>query len=173
MEKILEDHFMDWDLENFPIHDNYGEGFSFSVNNEKYITKGSYDYQNKEYRNLVLEITTFGVQHYYASINVAVNNIEIDKPSHMIGGYLGGVVIPDKYQSLKIEMNRKVTLEEKNNFPNRWGDYDVDDFTNAFYNEEEIISVFKKMLPNLLKGKWNIDIRAYSNSSCETFLVEY
>ena len=75
MEKIIEDHFMDWDLENFPIHDNYGEGFSFSVNNEKYITKGSYDYRNKEYRNLVLEITTFGVQHYYASIKVAVNNM--------------------------------------------------------------------------------------------------
>ena len=45
-------------------------------------------------------------------------------------------------------------------------------YINQLY-EEEIISVFKKMLPNLLKGKWNIDIRAYSNSSCETFLVEY
>ena len=164
---------MEWRKNLFPIKNNYGEGFTFKIDDKDYITKGKYDYKNPEYRIIKLFITSFGVQHYYASIKIDVNNIEVNNPSHQIGGYMRGVTIPYEYQSLKLELLRKVNAEEKEKFYIRWKDYDIGDKTDAYYSEEEIITLFKSILPDLIEGKWKVIIDHYSTCINEEYLVDY
>lgn len=173
MKDIITDHFYDGECISFPIKSNYGEGFTFNIDKKQYITKGYCDYKNPEYRIIKLYISTFGVQHYYASIRIDVNNVEIDNPQCQVGGYLGGVVIPYEYKSLKLELLRKVNAKEKEQYYGRWKDYDVDDKTNAFYSEEEIITLFKNILPELIKGKWKVIIDKCSACENEEYLIEY
>ena len=173
MDTNIQDNLRCFTLDEFPISDNYGEGFTFKNDGKDFITKGTYDYHNKEYREISLNITSYGIQHYYARIFIGVNNIDMDNPSHSILGSLREAGIPDNCKSLDLELTRKVTSEEKENFPNRWGGYDVGEPTDAFYSEEDIISLFKKILPNMLKGKWHVGIRAFHTVYSEDFLVEY
>ena len=168
----IEDNFRSRNDIEFPISDNYGEGFSFKCDDKDYITKGRYDYKNNEYRTIKLKIYSYGVQHYYAEISIGVDNVEIEHPNHTIGGYLGGVVIPHNYENIKLELIRNVTEKEKEDFPNRWGDYDVDDTTDAFYCEEDIITLFKELLSNMVKGKWSVDIDSYHTHYDEKYLIE-
>lgn len=169
----IQDNFRIQNDVEFPIKSNYGEGFSFNIGDKAYITKGNYDYQNKEYRKIILRISTFGIQHYYATIDIYVDNVDVDQPTSSIGGYLGGIIIPDNYQSITLELIRKVTAKEKDDFPNRWGGYYAGDNTDAFYNEDDIITLFKELLPNMLKGKWSVYIDAYHNNYDEKYLIEY
>lgn len=50
------------------------------------------------------------------------------------------------------------------------GDYDVGDTTDAFYCEEDIITLFKELLSNMVKGKWSVDIGAYHNNYDEKYV---
>lgn len=173
MNTNIQDYLRCLTLDEFPIPDNYGDGFLFKVDDKEYITKGEYDYQNKEYRKIILCISTFGVQHYYASINIGVENIDIAKPTHSIFGCYCDKVIPNNYKSLRFELVRKVTLEEKNSYPNRWVGYNIGDNTDAFYNEYDIIKLFKEILPSMLIGKWSVSIKSFHNEYNDNFLVKY
>lgn len=173
MNTNIQDNLRCFTLDEFPIPDNYGDGFLFKVDDEEYITKGVYDYPNKEYREIRLVISTFGVQHYYASINIHVRNVNVEHPERSIFGCYCEKVIPNNYQDLRFELTRKVTQEEKENYPNRWVGYDVGDDTDAFYNEDDIISLFKEILPNMLVGKWCVCIRSCNMKHFDDILVEY
>lgn len=168
------ENFIEGALDSYPIPSNYGEGFSFRLHNGvKYITKGSYDFKNPDYRIIALSVTTFGVQHYYGSISIGVDNVNEKKQTHRISGYMDGIKIPSDYQSLHLELVRKVTQDNKDKYPLRWKDYEVGEYTNAFYSSEEIVSLFKNMLPELLTGKWCVRISTFSKNDYEKFLADY
>lgn len=61
-----------------------------------------------------------------------------------VSGYLGGIEIPNDYQTIKGEFVRPLTQKEKDEQPDRWDDwYEVGDLVNAFESLEEIENLIK------------------------------
>ena len=83
-----------------PIPSTIGEGFTFCVNGKQYTTIGGY---TKGKRDVEFYITSYigycgGAEHYYCSISIPVEN---RNGNTTIGGYHGGIEIPNEYQSFK------------------------------------------------------------------------
>lgn len=95
------------------IPQNIGEGFQFNLNNKIYTTTGSYTKDKKRLINI--EISSFcglcgDAIHYYATLYINVSNV-CDNSS--VSGYLGGIEIPNEYQTIKGEFVRPLTQKEK------------------------------------------------------------
>lgn len=83
------------------IPQNIGQGFQFYLSGKIYTTTGRYTKDGKRIVNI--EIRSFvglcgGATHYYATLCIDVNNV-CDNSS--VSGYLGGIEIPNEYQTIK------------------------------------------------------------------------
>lgn len=117
------------------IPQNIGEGFQFNLHEKIYTTTGSYTKDGKRIVNI--EIRSFaglcgGAIHYYATLCIDVNNV---CDSNSVSGYLGGIEIPDEYQTIKGE------------------------FVNAFESLQEIESLIKKLKKKFSSKEWKVEIR--------------
>lgn len=142
------------------IPQNIGEGFQFNLHGKIYTTTGSYTKDKKRLMNI--EIRSFrglcgGAIHYYATLYINVDNV-CDNSS--VSGYLGGIEIPNEYQTIKGEFVRPLTQKEKDNQPRRWDfTYQVGDLVNAFESLEEIESLIKKLKKKFASKEWKVEIR--------------
>ena len=109
-----------------------------------------------------IEIRSFrglcgGAIHYYATLYINVANV-CDNSS--VSGYLGGIEIPNEYQTIKGEFVRPLTQKEKDNQPDRWGyGYQVGDLVNAFESLQEIENLIKKLKKKFPSDEWKVEIR--------------
>lgn len=142
------------------VPQDIGEGFQFNLHGKIYTTTGSYTKDGKRIVNI--EIRSFAglcgdAIHYYATLYINVSNV-CDNSS--VSGYLGGIEIPDEYQTIKGEFVRPLTQKEMNEQPDRWGyEYQVGDLVNAFESLEEIESLIKKLKKKFSSKEWKVEIR--------------
>ena len=142
------------------VPQDIGEGFQFNLYGKIYTTTGSYTKDGKRIVNI--EIRSFaglcgGAIHYYATLYINVSNV-CDNSS--VSGYLGGIEIPDEYQTIKGEFVRPLTQKEKDNQPDRWGyGYQVGGLVNAFESLQEIESLIKKLKKKFPSDEWKVEIR--------------
>jgi hypothetical protein len=141
------------------IPQNIGEGFQFNLHGKIYTTTGNYTKDGKRIVNI--EIRSFvglcgGAIHYYATLCIDVNNV-CDNSS--VSGYLGGIEIPNEYQTIKGEFVRPLTQKEKDKQPDRWYWYQVGDLVNAFESLQEIESLIKNLKKKFSSKEWKVEIR--------------
>lgn len=142
------------------IPQNIGEGFQFNLHGKIYTTTGSYTKNEK--RLAYIKISSFvglcgDAIHYYATLYIGVNNV-CDNSS--VSGYLGGIEIPNEYQTIKGEFVRPLTQKEIDEQPRRWDfTYQVGDLVNAFESLEEIESLIKKLKKKFASKEWKVEIR--------------
>lgn len=142
------------------VPQNIGEGFQFELSGKTYTTIGSYTKDKKRLVNI--EISSFcglcgGAMHYYATLYIDVNNV---RDNSSISGYLGGIKIPNEYQTIKGEFVRPLTQKEKDKQPDRWGfGYQVGDLVNAFESLQEIESLIKNLKKKFFSKEWKVEIR--------------
>lgn len=142
------------------IPQNIGEGFQFNLHGKIYTTTGSYTKNEK--RLAYIKISSFvglcgDAIHYYATLYIKVNNV-CDNSS--VSGYLGGIEIPNEYQTIKGEFVRPLTQKEIDEQPRRWDfTYQVGDLVNAFESIEEIESLIKKLKKKFASKEWKVEIR--------------
>ena len=141
------------------VPQNIGEGFKFNLHGKIYTTTGNYTKDGKRIVNI--EIRSFvglcgGAIHYYATLCIDVNNV-CDNIS--VSGYLGGIEIPNEYQTIKGEFVRPLTQKEKDKQPDRWYWYQVGDLVNAFESLQEIESLIKNLKKKFSSKEWKVEIR--------------
>ena len=142
------------------IPQNIGEGFQFNLSGKTYTTMGSYTKDKKRLANI--EISSFcglcgGAIHYYATLYINVSN---ECGNSFIGGYLGGIEIPNEYKSIKGEFVRPLTQKEKDEQPDRWDYwYKVGDLVNAFESLEEIEGLIKNLKKKFSSKEWKVEIK--------------
>lgn len=141
-----------------PIPNTIGEGFSFCLDGEQYTTIGEY---TKGKRNVEFCITSYigycgGAEHYYCSISISVVNRSGNK---IVGGYLGGIEIPNEYQRFKASIVRPLTQKEKDEQPDRWDYwYQVGDMVDAFCSLKELNKCIETIRQIFPEDKWNVII---------------
>lgn len=145
------------------IPQNVGEGFQFNLSGKTYTTMGSYTKDKK--RRVEIEIRSFSglcwdAIHYYATLRIYVENA---CGNSSVSGYLGGIEIPEEYQTIKGEFVRPLTQKEKDEHPNRWGRYyQVGDLVNAFESLQEIEKLIKNLKKKFPSKEWKVEIeRSY------------
>ena len=142
------------------IPQKIGQGFQFNLSGKIYTTTGSYTKDKKRIANI--EIRSFaglcgGAIHYYATLYIKVSNV-CDNSS--VSGYLGGIEIPDEYQTIEGEFVRPLTQNEKDKQPDRWGyGYKVGDLVNAFDSLQEIESLIKNLKKKFSSKEWKVEIK--------------
>lgn len=142
------------------IPQNIGEGFQFNLDDKIYTTTGRYTKDKKRLMNI--EIRSFcglcwDAIHYYAKLHINVANV-CDNSS--ISGYLGGIEIPNEYQTIEGEFVRPLTQKEIDEQPRRWDfPYQAGDLVNAFESLEEIESLIKKLKKKFSSKEWKVEIR--------------
>lgn len=160
------------ELNNIPLDDDYGDNLKFThTDNGNEII--SYVRRDKDgYREVYLEITSLrgsiGAVHFYATLrdtSIHFTSPEDKKKTSSIGGY-GTKGVPEKYENLRIELERPVDeLDIKHD--NLWGreEYEmsrIGDLTRGFWNEEDGIKVGIDAFKAIFKGKWKLTINSYS-----------
>lgn len=142
------------------IPQNIGEGFQFNLSDKTYTTMGSYTKDKKRLMNI--EISSFcglcsGAIHYYAKLYIEVSNV---CGNSSVSGYLGGIEIPNEYQTIKGKFVRPLTQKEIDKQPDRWDyGYQVGDLVNAFESLEEIEDLIKKLKKKFSSKEWKVEIR--------------
>lgn len=139
-----------------PISSTIGEGFTFCLNGEQYTTTGGY---TKGKRNVEFCITSFigycgGAQHYYCSISISVVNRSGNKT---VGGYLGGIKIPNEYKSFNASIVRPLSKEEVAD-TKRWEFYEEGDMVDAFCSLDELNECIETIRQIFPEDKWNVVI---------------
>lgn len=168
---MLENHFYSWEIEEFPINVDYGEGFEQELDGEKYISVG--DYTKDGYREANMSISSYngisiGAQHYYCAIKIGVDIQEVSTKNWV---FRPGLTIPSKYKSLNLELKRPIEKWElaQEVYDPRY--YKEDSLVHGFYTEKEIIILFKEIAPKIFKGKWKIRCD-YWNEENETIIID-
>lgn len=142
------------------IPQNIGEGFQFDLSGKTYTTMGSYTKNKKRLINI--EISSFcglcwDAVHYYAKLYINVGNV---CGNSSVIGYLGGIEIPNEYQTIEGEFVRPLTQKEIDKQPGRWRyGYQVGDLVNAFESLEEIESLIKNLKKKFSSKEWKVEIR--------------
>lgn len=142
------------------IPQNIGEGFQFNLSDKTYTTMGSYTKDKKRLMNIV--ISSFcglcgGAIHYYAKLYIRVSNV---CGNSSVSGYLGGIEIPNEYQTIEGEFVRPLTQKEKDEQTGRWGyGCQVGDLVNAFESLQEIESLIKNLKKKFSSKDWKVEIR--------------
>lgn len=141
------------------VPQDIGEGFQFNLHGKIYTTTGSYTKDGKRIVNI--EIRSFaglcgGAIHYYATLYINVSNV-CDNSS--VSGYLGGIEIPNEYQTIKGEFVRPLTQKEIDEQPDRWYWYQAGDLVNAFESLQEIESLIKNLKKKFSSKDWKVEIR--------------
>ena len=142
------------------VPQNIGEGFQFNLSGKTYTTTGSYTKDKKRLMNIV--ISSFcglcsEAIHYYAKLYIKVSNV---CGNSSVSGYLGGIEIPNEYQTIKGEFVRPLTQKEIDEQPRRWDfPYQAGDLVNAFESLEDIESLIKKLKKKFSSKEWKVEIR--------------
>ena len=142
------------------IPQNIGEGFQFDLSDKTYTTMGSYTKDKKRLMNIV--ISSFcglcsEAIHYYAKLYIKVSNV---CGNSSVSGYLGGIEIPNEYQTIEGEFVRPLTQKEKDEQTGRWSRwYQVGDLVNAFESLEEIENLIKNLKKKFSSKEWKVEIR--------------
>lgn len=141
------------------IPHNIGEGLKFNLHGKIYTTTGSYTKDGKRIVNI--EIRSFaglcgGATHYYATLYINVSNV---CGNSSVSGYLGGIEIPNEYETIEGEFVRPLTQKEIDEQPDRWYWYQAGDLVNAFESLEEIESLIKKLKKKFASKEWKVEIR--------------
>lgn len=142
------------------IPQNIGEGYQFNLFGKTYTTIGSYTKDKKRLMNI--EISSFcglcgDAIHYYAKLYIKVSNV---CGNSSVSGYLGGIEIPNEYQTIKGEFVRPLTQKEIDKQPDRWGYwYQAGDLVNAFESLEDIESLIKNLKKKFSSKEWKVEIR--------------
>lgn len=142
------------------VPQNIGEGFQFNLSGKTYTTTGSYTKDKKRLMNIV--ISSFcglcsEAIHYYAKLYIKVSNV---CGNSSVSGYLGGIEIPNEYQTIKGEFVRPLTQKEIDEQPRRWDfPYQAGDLVNAFESLQEIESLIKKLKKKFASKEWKVEIR--------------
>lgn len=142
------------------IPQNIGEGFQFKLDDKIYTTTGRYTKDGKRIANV--EIRSFiglcgGATHYYATFHIYIDNT---CGNSTVVGYLGGIEIPNEYQTIEGEFVRPLTQKEIDEQPRRWDFlYKEGDLVNAFESLEEIESLIKKLKKKFSSKEWKVEIR--------------
>lgn len=140
-----------------PIPSTIGEGFTFSLDGEQYTTTG---YRKNGKRDVEFCITSFigycgGAQHYYCSISIFVENRNGNKT---VAGYLGGIEVPNEFESFKARIVRPITKEELSD-TERWKFYEEGDLVDAFCSLEELNKCIETIRQIFPEDKWNVVIK--------------
>lgn len=158
---MLENHVYNSEL--YPILDKRGIGFKFSYGDGEAEVKAEISRENPGFRKCLFSIHSYtgygGGIHYYGSLKISTYNEFINSDGRVlsVGGFLGkGIELPEDSKTLRIDILHPLEQWEFDKYPHRWEHYKLGDLSNAFYTEEELIGVFKKCLPYLLKGKWEV-----------------
>lgn len=142
------------------VPQNIGEGFQFNLSGKTYTTTGSYTKDKKRLMNIV--ISSFcglcsEAIHYYAKLYIKVSNV---CGNSSVSGYLGGIEIPNEYQTIKGEFVRPLTQKEIDEQPRRWDfPYQAGDLVNAFESLQEIESLIKNLKKKFSSKEWKVEIR--------------
>lgn len=142
------------------IPQNIGEGFQFNLSGKTYTTMGSYTKDKK--RLLNIEISSFcglcwDAVHYYAKLYINLDNV---CGNSSVSGYLGGIEIPNEYQTIEGEFVRPLTQKEIDKQPGRWRyGYQVGDLVNAFESLKEIEGLIKNLKKKFSSKEWKVEIR--------------
>ena len=140
--------------DKLPIDNTYGSGFEFTLKNGKtYKTRPDLTEDGK--LNVQLNISSFSgivsyATHYYGQILVRVDNVSIEKPSHIVAGYLDGIEIPKEYSTLDIHIGRPVTEEElaqADNKDSEWFGYEEGCPTMRSNSYDELIKTANEIFP--------------------------
>lgn len=141
------------------IPQNIGEGFKFNLHGKIYTTTGSYTKDGKRIVNI--EIRSFaglcgGATHYYATLYINVSNV---CGNSSVSGYLGGIEIPNEYETIEGEFVRPLTQKEIDEQPDRWYWYQAGDLVNAFESLEELEGLIKNFNKKFSSKEWKVEIR--------------
>lgn len=139
------------------IPNTIGEGFSFCLDGEQYTTIGEY---TKGKRDVEFNITSYigycgGAEHYYCSISIPVQKRSGNK---IVGGYLGGIKVPNEYQGFKASIVRPLTKEEAAD-TKRWEWYEEGDMVDAFCSLKELNKCIETIRQIFPEDKWNVVIK--------------
>lgn len=167
----IEKHFYYSELKKFPYSNKYRTGFKFILDDLEYEVQGNYD---GEYRKAEFSTHSYignGGIHYYGSIKFYTYNncITPGKAGHSVAGFLKGIKLPEESERVRIDILRPITPEELKD--NRWKTYKEGDLVNGFYQEEEILEIFKKYMNQIFKGKWIIKTNLW-NLDDETIIID-
>ena len=73
---------------------------------------------------------------------------------------IGGIKIPNEYQTIKGEFVRPLTQKEIDEQPRRWDfPYKERDLVNAFESLQEIESLIKRLKKKFPSDEWKVEIR--------------
>lgn len=129
-----------------------------------YTTRISkYSLSKKDKRRVRLDITTYGVDHFYGDLRVdGVYFLKTDEEGKTYCTWDSNVYATEKKYPLAnsiydIELTREVTKEEITHYPRRWEGYSPGDPTNAFYTPEEIINLAIQVFKARFKGDWYLE----------------
>lgn len=162
-----------WDRHDYPqiIEDTAG----LDITIPGYTTRiGKYHKSDK--RRVKLDITTYGVEHFYGNLHAdGINFLIIEDNGKTCSVWDSKVrEVESKYplanSTYDIELVRKVTEEEMIHSPSRWEGYYVGADTNAFYSPEEVIELAKQVFKARFKGDWYLewdDLYTYETKTFE------
>lgn len=141
------------------VPQDIGEGFQFNLHGKIYTTTGSYTKDGKRIVNI--EIRSFrglcgGATHYYATLYINVSNV---CGNSSVSGYLGGIEIPNEYETIEGEFVRPLTQKEIDEQPDRWYWYQAGDLVNAFESLEELEGLIKNFKKKFSSKDWKVEIR--------------
>ena len=136
-------------------------------------TKPNYIVSTKNPRKVRIEISSYrgiatGAIHYYAAIKAdGITISEVKEDSTTIhGGYICAEYAQicqknrGKYDGVyTIEVMRKLTKEEIENDPRRWGNYKPGDNTNAFYTKFEALKQAIEIVKLRFGKGWVLDLQ--------------
>lgn len=117
----------------------------------------------KDKRRIRLEITTYGVDHFYGNLRAdGIDFLQPDERGNICCVWDSNVYATEKKyplanSSYDIELNREVTEKEITHYPCRWEGYSPGDLTNAFYTPEEIINLAIQVCKARFKGDWYLE----------------
>lgn len=164
-----------WEL---PIDDKFGEGLELV--NEFGTPAFSWVSRDKNgYREVILRISSYGVDHYYGKLTSYGLNFTDDKTAvgrrSCSGAFLRG--IPEIYSDfLKIQLRRPYgegdEKHDKVHRRDRWLGYELGDLTMGFWTEDEVIETAKEVFKRLFTGKWKLVIESYRGDKDETVYLD-
>lgn len=132
-------------------------------------------YHKNDKRRVKLEITTYGVDHFYGDLRVdGIDFLQTDEEGRTYSIWDSTVREVEKKYPLAnsrydIELVRGVTEEEITRYPRRWEGYHPDDPTNAFYSPKEIIDLAIQIFKVRFKGDWYLEWEDPRTYECKTF----
>lgn len=155
----------------FPIPATIGEGFKFKSldfpdkNIINYVTKAD---RNNGKRVLHFNISTFiglcgGACHYFCKAYSGIYNVDVNDPSHNIGGYITGIDgkvinIPSEFRSLSFDIGVPLTKELIQRDIEHYKYSKIGDCGTALRSKDDFYKVIEKLKEIFNMEQWSFEI---------------